>query len=255
MLVVVVATLVAMLVAAECAARCAGAVSRPSHLARSIDPALVDARAVVRSRAMRPRSTRANASVSSRARAAAVACAAVVCAARAWDGRAFAREFPGDVPTSTGSEVAAKTTCASAHVDATRIADDRGATCAWYDADWSTGCCPETSARFACEECDGAHTRCCSAYDACVSCCQGPSHDVRAAMGAHARGRNQVVTGYFSEAFEYCANRCRTQPSVTFHENTYATAAKYCYGDYPKNEDPVPALKGKAFAGDSPDET
>jgi hypothetical protein len=217
-------------------------------------PTRVDARV----RAMRARTMRrTNASVSA-SRALAAAFVAVIAATGAGRG-AHAREFPDADSTTSSQAIAAdpvkSSACSTTHVDATRIADDRGATCAWYDADWSTGCCPETSTRFACEGCDAASTRCCSAYDACVACCQGPSHDVRKAMEAHARGRNQVVTGYFSDAFAYCANRCRTQPSVTFHENTYVTAAKYCYGDYPKNEDPVPALKGKAFAGDSPDET
>lgn len=146
------------------------------------------------------------------------------------------------------------TLCANAHASAHAFADDRGKTCAWNDMDFSTGCCARGSERESesakCEE-----NLCCVSYETCVARCQGPSHDVQRAMRAHARGRNQQITGYFSDAFAYCANRCRTQPSVTVHENTYVTDAKYCYGDYPKNEDPVPALKGKSFAGDGPDES
>ena len=74
-------------------------------------------------------------------------------------------------------------------------------------------------------------------------------------MKRHARGRNQIATGFFEDAFEYCKSRCRTQPSVTFHENTYAYDTAYCYGDYPANEDPVPAKGKKTFAGDSADES
>ena len=137
------------------------------------------------------------------------------------------------------------------------IADERGYACAWNDVDRSSGCCDASAMstrRFACDGCD-ARVGCCEAYETCVSCCLGPERDRKSAMRRHARGRNQVATGFFDDEFEYCANRCRTQPSVTLHENTYAYATKHCYGEYPVNEDPVPAKGKKTFAGDGPDES
>ena len=155
-----------------------------------------------------------------------------------------------------GARDDARATCENAHVDARRVVDDRGRACAWYEVDSVTGCCSTTTtaARYACDGCDES-ARCCRDYETCAACCQGPTHDVEAAMKRHARGRNQIATGFFEDAFEYCKSRCRTQPSVTFHENTYAYDTAYCYGDYPVNEDPVPAKGKKTFAGDSADES
>ena len=177
---------------------------------------------------------------------------------------ATAREYPAticarDAGAATSSARArddARATCENAHVDARRVVDDRGRACAWYEVDSVTGCCSTTTtaARYACDGCDES-ARCCRDYETCAACCQGPTHDVEAAMKRHARGRNQIATGFFEDAFEYCKSRCRTQPSVTFHENTYAYDTAYCYGDYPVNEDPVPAKGKKTFAGDSADES
>ena len=168
-------------------------------------------------------------------------------------GRARAREFPSSAATRE-----LEGTCRSAHADARRVADDRGRACAWYEVDALTGCCPARARAHSCAGCDGA-VDCCDEYETCVSCCLSPTRaeTTRAEMGTHARGRNQVITGFFDDPFDFCANRCRTQPSVTVHENEYAYRTAYCYGDYPKNEDPVP-VKGngkKAFAGDGPDES
>ena len=173
-----------------------------------------------------------------------------------------ARDVPLREPpvegTTTTTTATTRETCANAHADARRIADDRGYACAWYELDRATGCCGnvDEAERFACGGCD-ASVECCGDYETCVTCCLGPTHDVGGAMKRHSRGRNQVITGFFDDAFAYCANRCRTQPSVTVHENSYAYSTAYCYGDYPKNEDPVP-VKGKgkkSFAGDSPNES
>lgn len=194
--------------------------------------------------------------------------AAVVCLVVAFATSARAREFPsGDgATTATGTtgtttvreeSVDASGACASAHASAWMIADERGYACAWTDIDRASGCCDASAGstkRFTCDGCD-ASVACCEAYETCVSCCLGPTHDRKSAMQRHARGRNQVATGFFDDEFEYCANRCRTQPSVTLHENTYAYATKHCYGEYPVNEDPVPAKGKKAFAGDGPDES
>ena len=166
--------------------------------------------------------------------------------------------LPGAAIETVRDTETTRETCANAHADARRIADDRGYACAWYEVDRATGCCGNAveAERFACGGCD-ASVSCCEDYETCVTCCLGPTHDARGAMKRHSRGRNQVITGFFDDAFAYCANRCRTQPSVTVHENSYAYSTAYCYGDYPKNEDPVP-VKGKgkkAFAGDSPNES
>jgi len=193
--------------------------------------------------------------------------AAVACLVVAFATSALGREFPsgdgarGDVATTgtTGTSTSnrSSTRCASAHASKWMIADERGYACAWIDVDRSSGCCDASAMstrRFACDGCD-ASVGCCEAYETCVSCCLGPEHDRKSAMRRHARGRNQVATGFFDDEFEYCANRCRTQPSVTLHENTYTYATKHCYGEYPVNEDPVPAKGKKAFAGDGPDES
>jgi len=197
-----------------------------------------------RARAMRARAWEP------RRRAIAPAVVALVASALA---RSNAREFPS---SATSMDVAS--TCRSAHADARRVADDRGRTCAWYEVDVLTGCCPTRARAHACAGCDGA-VDCCDEYETCVSCCLSPkrAETTRAEMAVHARGRNQVITGFFDDPFDFCANRCRTQPSVTVHENEYAYATAYCFGDFPKNEDPVP-VKGngkKAFAGDGPDES
>jgi hypothetical protein len=208
----------------------------------------------------------------SRARTTATtAMAAVACLVVAFATSALGRAFPnedgalGDVATTgtgtgttgTSTSKRSSTRCASAHASRWMIADERGYACAWIDVDRSSGCCDASAMstrRFACDGCD-ARVGCCEAYETCVSCCLGPERDRKSAMRRHARGRNQVATGFFDDEFEYCANRCRTQPSVTVHENTYAYATKHCYGEYPVNEDPVPAKGKKAFAGDGPDES
>ena len=87
-----------------------------------------------------------------------------------------------------------------------------------------------------------------------MSCCLGPEHDRKSAMRRHARGRNQVATGFFDDEFEYCANRCPTQPGGRC-TRTRQDATKHCCGEYPVNEDPVPAKGKKTFAGDRPDES
>ena len=202
----------------------------------------------------------------SRARTTATtAMTAVACLVVAFATSALGREFPSEgvarvdvATTGTGFDAnRSSTRCASAHASRWMIADERGYACAWNDVDRSSGCCDASAMstrRFACDGCD-ARVGCCEAYETCVSCCLGPERDRKSAMRRHARGRNQVATGFFDDEFEYCANRCRTQPSVTLHENTYAYATKHCYGEYPVNEDPVPAKGKKAFAGDGPDES
>jgi len=201
------------------------------------------------------------ANVYARARMRVLASAGAILAAFSSIRGTHAREFPGSTSTTSSGIVGPSTvTCAHVHADAHVIADDRGYSCAWYDLDANTGCCRaaamEESTRYGCEGCD-ASVSCCDVYETCVTCCLSPTHDVDAAMRRHARGRNQVITGFFTVAFEYCKSRCRTQPGVIFHENTYAYDTTFCFGDYPTNEDPVP-VKGrgkKSFAGDSPDES
>lgn len=177
----------------------------------------------------------------------------VLAVVRGVDGRAFPEsEKIGTLNDDRGSR------CRVSHASVSRVADDRGRSCEWYDVDTVSGCCPTTSATHSCEKCDAA-VECCERYETCVSCCLAPARraTLETEMRTHARGRNQVVTGFFDDPFDFCANRCRTQPSVTLHENEYAYSTKHCFGDYPKNEDPVP-VKGqgkKSFAGDSPDES
>jgi hypothetical protein len=56
---------------------------------------------------------------------------------------------------------------------------------------------------------------------------------------AHLRGTRvdagyiQPETGYFTNAFDFCKAKCRTNSKSTVHENAYKSRQHFCYGDEP----------------------
>jgi len=70
------------------------------------------------------------------------------------------------------------------------VADDEGFVCSWSDLVHTNTCCPQLDgSRFDCKTCNAS--RCCLAFEYCVSCCMGWSHVQK---NAFAECRYSVLT-------------------------------------------------------------
>src|SRR5690606_21124583 len=83
--------------------------------------------------------------------------------------------------------------------------------------------------RFACELCR-SDNMCCSSYEACVSCCLSPEHDLQ----RHNLRQHNSLFAYSrmpeDDSFAFCTYKCRTSSASLLHENTYRSSMVHCYG-------------------------
>jgi len=107
------------------------------------------------------------------------------------------------------------------------VADDAGRVCRRATFEASTGCC-KTAELDACENCD-PESKCCSEFEMCVSCCLQPKNGADKMMAISPRGANKPDTGYFTNVFDYCRSKCRTNSKSTVHENAYKSLHHHCY--------------------------
>nr|ACO11536.1 UPF0454 protein C12orf49 homolog precursor [Caligus rogercresseyi] len=116
------------------------------------------------------------------------------------------------------------------------IADDQGVLCLRKNM-LQSGCCERNvtgSTLYACSHCN-LDMGCCSAYEACVSCCMSP--DKRAFLMSvlnEARSLSNILILSVSDQYELCLAKCRTSSRSVHHENTYKNPEyKFCYKKIP----------------------
>jgi len=82
-------------------------------------------------------------------------------------------------------------------------------------------------------------SKCCNEFESCVSCCLQPQNDATTAMKHSPRGAGKPETGLFSNPFDYCCAKCRTNAKSTVHENAYKSPYHHCFGSraYPEGAD------------------
>jgi len=90
-----------------------------------------------------------------------------------------------------------------------------------------TGCCT-SGVQFSCELCR-MPDRCCSEYEACVSCCLAPEHSASKKYAKVYRAPGHSETGHWSDEFEYCRGKCRSHGRSTVHENAYIDKRHFCF--------------------------
>lgn len=101
----------------------------------------------------------------------------------------------------------------------------------------SAGCCnpsDRTTQRYACQTCDTS--RCCEAYEQCVSCCLAPKEvSVRAAIQMHFAAKHYQIR----TPFDTCSAACRSGSSSVVHENAYKHLRHHCFGLVSPSVDPA----------------
>lgn len=120
------------------------------------------------------------------------------------------------------------------------IADDRGMVCKRPELSYSTGCC-STGQQHDCSLCT-LHDKCCSEFEACVSCCLAPKHNAAALAKQTLRSPRHKDSGFWGDPFEYCKGLCRTHSRSTAHENSYISSRHHCFSQHgrPSVSDPLP---------------
>jgi hypothetical protein len=119
-----------------------------------------------------------------------------------------------------------KSTCLNTVQGRWHVTDDQGFHCPRDKLDDATGCCKD-GVRHSCKTCRSDD--CCTGYEQCVSCCMAPQNDAEGMVKKVFRGPNREETGRWSNAFEYCRGKCRTNMHSTVHENAYLAPNVYCY--------------------------
>jgi len=171
--------------------------------------------------------------------------------------------FPDAVPplpfgalTSAGTgEAGEKGECEHTRASPWNSTDDRGFLCP-TDAVNMNGCCDSSIQkagefpRYTCENCDGT-SKCCSAYEQCVSCCLSPdtAADREALFDAPRlrRFRRGLAAAQLRSAFALCELGCRSHAASVVHENAYRSALHHCYGSDPPPLDDAPQRGVYAF--------
>jgi len=113
------------------------------------------------------------------------------------------------------------------------VVDERGYMCKRYNIDPKSGCCGNNllsnilSQNF-CNDSMECHseTQCCKHYEFCVHCCLTTQNTPLSNVL-----RQKQWEGNVDNIFDYCRSNCRTNSKSVFHENTYRSDFKYCFGD------------------------
>ncbi|CAD7705056.1 unnamed protein product [Ostreobium quekettii] len=118
------------------------------------------------------------------------------------------------------------------------ITDDRGFLCHRDAYNTNTGCCT-TGDPFSCDTCN-LDTKCCSMYEACVSCCLAPKHNAIEIYPTVFRAVRHPETGHWGDEFEYCRGKCRTHSRSTVHENAFIDVKHFCFSEDARPQAPEP---------------
>ncbi|KAK4742994.1 hypothetical protein SAY87_000995 [Trapa incisa] len=107
------------------------------------------------------------------------------------------------------------------------LSDDNGHVCDAFSLDLQSRCCPEIGERFSCYGCN-LYSRCCKAYEYCVSCCLDPSR-THIDQVVKVKISKPSSAGNYDSVFDFCSGRCRHNSESVIHENAYISEFHHCF--------------------------